>query len=292
MSSSLIINSSSSSSSSSIPFLHKAKLSIIDEFNDTKKPYPSAAKFPNPIIFCSLYRSSPITFSKSCSVRHLVSSVGNNIVDWDCGHDMEEEEEKEEEPKKSYNKVPRKSYKKAHITGALEIVKLVELSSVLCAALHLDECRRARGVGTADGTKIRYRNPRPAHGGFYCLVPIRGQTVIAVVARYRHGRQLEYKAYSIFVREYKDVFSLGDNLIWTVRDDLVKWLDALVHNSFVRYSTPGERKDKTKIPLSKGKKNWANSGRRYILAAKERLKKQEEVLRGSRRKTWGMGAKC
>ncbi|KAI8523043.1 hypothetical protein RHMOL_Rhmol13G0043600 [Rhododendron molle] len=281
MSSSLIINSSSSSSSSSIPFLHKAKLSIIDEFNDTKKPYPSAAKFPNPIIFCSLYRSSPITFSKSCSVRHLVSSVGNNIVDWDCGHDMEEEEEKEEEPKKSYNKVPRKSYKKAHITSR-------ETSSK--AALKVGGM--VVPVPFRRWIRVRYRNPRPAHGGFYCLVPIRGQTVIAVVARYRHGRQLEYKAYSIFVREYKDVFSLGDNLIWTVRDDLVKWLDALVHNSFVRYSTPGERKDKTKIPLSKGKKNWANSGRRYILAAKERLKKQEEVLRGSRRKTWGMGAKC
>ncbi|KAI8554964.1 hypothetical protein RHMOL_Rhmol05G0136900 [Rhododendron molle] len=66
--------------------------------------------------------------------------------------------------------------------------------------------------------RVRYRNPRPAHGGFYCRVPIRGQTVIAVVARYRHGRQLEYKAYSIFVREYKDVFSLGDNLIWTEND--------------------------------------------------------------------------
>ncbi|XP_058217299.1 uncharacterized protein LOC131328367 [Rhododendron vialii] len=42
----------------------------------------------------------------------------------------------------------------------------------------------------------------------------------------------------MFVREYRDVLGLGDNLIWAVRDDLVKWLDALVHNSFVRYSTP------------------------------------------------------
>ncbi|XP_058197118.1 protease Do-like 9 [Rhododendron vialii] len=117
--------SSSLINTSSIPFLHKAKLSIIDEFNDIKKPYPSAAKFSNPIVFCSLYRSLPTTFSK-CSVRHLVSSVGHNIVDWDCDHDEEEKEEEEEEPKKSYNKVPRKSYNKAHITPFVEaIVKVI-----------------------------------------------------------------------------------------------------------------------------------------------------------------------
>ncbi|XP_058187675.1 uncharacterized protein LOC131304450 [Rhododendron vialii] len=85
---------------------------------------------------------------------------------------------------------------------------------------------------------VKHRNPQNLHGGFYCLLPIRGQRVIAAVARYRHGGQLEYKAYSMFVREYRDVLGLGDNLIWAVRDDLVKWLDALVHNSFVRYSTP------------------------------------------------------
>ncbi|KAI8557081.1 hypothetical protein RHMOL_Rhmol05G0306800 [Rhododendron molle] len=43
----------------------------------------------------------------------------------------------------------------------------------------------------------------------------------------------------MFVREYGDVLGLGDNLVWAVRADLVKWLDALVHNSFLRYSTPG-----------------------------------------------------
>ncbi|KAF7147676.1 hypothetical protein RHSIM_Rhsim03G0122900 [Rhododendron simsii] len=86
---------------------------------------------------------------------------------------------------------------------------------------------------------VKHRNPQTLHGGFYCLLPIRGQRVIAAVARYRHGGQLEYKAYSIFVREYRDVLGLGDNLIWAARDDLVKWLDALVHNSFVHYSTPG-----------------------------------------------------
>ncbi|KAI8543798.1 hypothetical protein RHMOL_Rhmol08G0246800 [Rhododendron molle] len=86
---------------------------------------------------------------------------------------------------------------------------------------------------------VKHRNPRTVHGGFYCLLPIQGQRVIAAVARYRHGGQLEYKAYSMFVREYADLLGLSDNLVWAVRDDLVKWLDALVHNSFVRYSTPG-----------------------------------------------------
>ncbi|KAI8568461.1 hypothetical protein RHMOL_Rhmol02G0201400 [Rhododendron molle] len=86
---------------------------------------------------------------------------------------------------------------------------------------------------------VKYRGSQTIHGGFYCLLPIQGQRVIAAVASYRHGGQLEYKAYSMFVREYGDVLGLGDNLVWAVRADLVKWLDALVHNSFLRYSTPG-----------------------------------------------------
>ncbi|KAI8533247.1 hypothetical protein RHMOL_Rhmol11G0282800 [Rhododendron molle] len=32
---------------------------------------------------------------------------------------------------------------------------------------------------------------------------------------------------------------LDENLVWARCDDLVKWLDALVHNSFIRCSTPG-----------------------------------------------------
>lgn len=101
MSSSLIIKSSSSDIIPS--FLCKSnKLSIIDEFiNDTNKPKPSAAKFPNRMVLCSLSRSSPITLSKSGSVRVLVSSLGHTIVEWakDCdshGNDDDEEEEEEE----------------------------------------------------------------------------------------------------------------------------------------------------------------------------------------------------
>ncbi|KAG5552504.1 hypothetical protein RHGRI_010553 [Rhododendron griersonianum] len=86
---------------------------------------------------------------------------------------------------------------------------------------------------------VRHRNPQALHGGFYCLLPVQGRRVIAAVARYRRPGQLEYKAFSIFVREYADMLGLGENLIWAVRDDLVKWLDALVHNSFMRHSTPG-----------------------------------------------------
>ncbi|KAI8543769.1 hypothetical protein RHMOL_Rhmol08G0244000 [Rhododendron molle] len=88
---------------------------------------------------------------------------------------------------------------------------------------------------------VEHRSLQPVHGGFYCLLPIQGRRVIAVVARYRHPGQLECKAFSLFVREYAELLGLGDNLIWAVRDDLVKWLDALVHNSFMRHSTPGLR---------------------------------------------------
>ncbi|KAF7113268.1 hypothetical protein RHSIM_RhsimUnG0143100 [Rhododendron simsii] len=55
---------------------------------------------------------------------------------------------------------------------------------------------------------VKHRNPQTPHGGFYCLLFIRGQRVIAAAARYRHGGQLEYKAYSMFVREYRDVLGL------------------------------------------------------------------------------------
>ncbi|KAF7121138.1 hypothetical protein RHSIM_Rhsim13G0038400 [Rhododendron simsii] len=88
MSSSLIIKSSSSDI-------------ILSFLCKSNKPKPSAAKFPNRMVLCSLSRSSPITLSKSSSVRDLVSSLGHTIVDWakDCdshGNDEEEEEEEEE----------------------------------------------------------------------------------------------------------------------------------------------------------------------------------------------------
>lgn len=73
--------------------------------------------------------------------------------------------------------------------------------------------------------------------------------MIVVVARYRHPGQLEYKVHSIFVCEYRDVLGLSDNLIWVVRDDLVKWFDAPVHNSFIRHSTPGILLYSTTYPL-------------------------------------------
>ncbi|KAI8555348.1 hypothetical protein RHMOL_Rhmol05G0168000 [Rhododendron molle] len=86
---------------------------------------------------------------------------------------------------------------------------------------------------------VRHRSPQAVHGGFYCLLPIQGRRVIAPVARYRHPGQLEYKAFSVFVREYGEMLGLGENLVWAVRNDLVKWSDALVHNSFIRHSIPG-----------------------------------------------------
>ncbi|KAG5516619.1 hypothetical protein RHGRI_037372 [Rhododendron griersonianum] len=50
---------------------------------------------------------------------------------------------------------------------------------------------------------VKYPNPQALHGGFYCLLPIQGRRVIAAVARYQRPGQLEYKAFSIFVREDK-----------------------------------------------------------------------------------------
>ncbi|KAI8548027.1 hypothetical protein RHMOL_Rhmol07G0240800 [Rhododendron molle] len=85
---------------------------------------------------------------------------------------------------------------------------------------------------------VRHRNPGIPHGGFYCLLPIESRRVIAAVTRYPRPGHLEYKAFSLFGREYRDILGLDENLEWAVRDDLVKWLDALVHNSFMRYSTP------------------------------------------------------
>ncbi|KAI8523071.1 hypothetical protein RHMOL_Rhmol13G0046100 [Rhododendron molle] len=91
MPSSLITNSYT------IPFLCNSKLSIIDEFNDTKKPNPSTAKFPSRGVFCSPSRR--ITYSKLRDVRNLVSSLGHETVDWakDRDHDDEEEQQDEEE---------------------------------------------------------------------------------------------------------------------------------------------------------------------------------------------------
>ncbi|KAI8524190.1 hypothetical protein RHMOL_Rhmol13G0130700 [Rhododendron molle] len=46
---------------------------------------------------------------------------------------------------------------------------------------------------------VKYRSLRPMHGGFYSLLPVQGQRMIAAVARYRHPAQLECKAFSLFV---------------------------------------------------------------------------------------------
>lgn len=77
-------------------------------------------------------------------------------------------------------------------------------------------------------------------GGFYYLVPLRGRRIIAVVASVSTSGALEYEAYANFQREYNDIFGLEQGLRWSNYDDLVLWLDAMVHNSFVWYSTPGE----------------------------------------------------
>ncbi|KAF7121481.1 hypothetical protein RHSIM_Rhsim13G0110600 [Rhododendron simsii] len=72
----------------------------------------------------------------------------------------------------------------------------------------------------------------------FATVLLFGRRVIAAVAKYPRPRQLEYKAYSIFVREYGEILGLGENLIWAVHEDSIKWLDALVHNSYIRHTTP------------------------------------------------------
>ncbi|KAI8525556.1 hypothetical protein RHMOL_Rhmol13G0239500 [Rhododendron molle] len=80
-------------------------------------------------------------------------------------------------------------------------------SRILAVCFELFGCSGSVG---ARYSLYRIRNPQTPHGRFYCLLPIQGQRVIATVARYRHGGQLQYKAYSIFVREYKDVLGLGE----------------------------------------------------------------------------------
>ncbi|KAG5528450.1 hypothetical protein RHGRI_029210 [Rhododendron griersonianum] len=86
---------------------------------------------------------------------------------------------------------------------------------------------------------VKYHYYDRPHGGFYYVIPIKGQRIIAVVARHRGTSHLDYKAYSNLERDYKDILGLGDNLRWNLKSDLVHWLDALVHNSFLRYSTVG-----------------------------------------------------
>ncbi|XP_058198298.1 uncharacterized protein LOC131313807 [Rhododendron vialii] len=78
----------------------------------------------------------------------------------------------------------------------------------MCSFLHLDQfsntnsrcslpCGMVVLVPFRRWVHVKHRNPQTLHGGFYCLLPIRGQRVIAVVGRYRHGGQLEYKAYNV-----------------------------------------------------------------------------------------------
>ncbi|KAI8567880.1 hypothetical protein RHMOL_Rhmol02G0155700 [Rhododendron molle] len=66
---------------------------------------------------------------------------------------------------------------------------------------------------------VRHWNPETPHGGFYCLLPIEGRRVIAAVSRYSRPGHLEYKAFSLFVREYRDILGLDENLQWALLPD-------------------------------------------------------------------------
>lgn len=61
------------------------------------------------------------------------------------------------------------------------------------------------------------------------------------MAEHRATGDLEYKDYSNFGHDYKDILDLGDNLRWSSTSNLITWLEALVHNSlFMRYKTVGK----------------------------------------------------
>lgn len=54
------------------------------------------------------------------------------------------------------------------------------------------------------------------------------------MAEHRVTGDLEYKDYSNFGHDYKDILDLGDNLRWSSTSNLITWLEALVHDSFMR----------------------------------------------------------
>ncbi|KAG5520544.1 hypothetical protein RHGRI_033202 [Rhododendron griersonianum] len=76
---------------------------------------------------------------------------------------------------------------------------------------------------------VKHRNPQTPHGGFYCLLPIQGRRVIVAVTRYQRPGHLEYKAFSVFVLEYREMLGLNENLVWAVRDDLVNAYNFCCH---------------------------------------------------------------
>lgn len=53
------------------------------------------------------------------------------------------------------------------------------------------------------------------------------------MAEHRATGDLEYKYYSNFGHDYKDILDLGDNLRWSSISNLITWLEALMNLMFL-----------------------------------------------------------
>ncbi|KAI8560923.1 hypothetical protein RHMOL_Rhmol04G0293800 [Rhododendron molle] len=74
----------------------------------------------------------------------------------------------------------------------------------------------------------------------YYIITHGGDETIAAQAEHHGTDHAIYQVCHDFKRDYTNILGLAYNLTWNLESQLVEWLDALVHNSFVRYSNIGD----------------------------------------------------
>lgn len=79
-------------------------------------------------------------------------------------------------------------------------------------------------------------------GGYYYVITDGGdsgdETIVVEIEHYETNHVI-YKAHDDFKRDYAHILGLSDNLRWNLESLVIEWLNPLIRNSFVRYSTVG-----------------------------------------------------
>lgn len=77
------------------------------------------------------------------------------------------------------------------------------------------------------------------HGSVYYVFIGRGEREIVARAMHNGTGHVVYRREENFIRDYGDLFPLGNAVEWEDIDDLLKWIDSIIYYSFLRRSIAG-----------------------------------------------------
>lgn len=86
-------------------------------------------------------------------------------------------------------------------------------------------------------------------GTYYYLLNTRGQKTPVAFAYFpnQYANQKVFETHPGFIQNYGAEVGFQENLEWTSYEKMVPWIDAVIHNSFIFQSTPGNDQSMTLI---------------------------------------------